>query len=84
MDILSDGGIGSIMIEGGGEVIASAFRAGLVDELYTYIAPEIVGGRDAPTVVDGPGFSDEFVELDRVSIQPIDDGVLVQWSVTGD
>jgi diaminohydroxyphosphoribosylaminopyrimidine deaminase/5-amino-6-(5-phosphoribosylamino)uracil reductase len=48
-------GVTSVLIEGGGEVIASAFRARVVDKIYFFIAPKIAGGRDAKTSVEGEG-----------------------------
>lgn len=44
----------SLLVEGGGEVIASLVEAGLVDEIYAFIAPKIVGG-EGPTPVRGCG-----------------------------
>ncbi len=44
-----------LLCEGGGEVNAALFRGGLVDELHLTIAPVIFGGREAPTIADGPG-----------------------------
>jgi riboflavin biosynthesis pyrimidine reductase len=32
-------------------------RAGLLDELHITICPKIFGGRNAPTIADGTGFS---------------------------
>ncbi|MFA6356486.1 MAG: bifunctional diaminohydroxyphosphoribosylaminopyrimidine deaminase/5-amino-6-(5-phosphoribosylamino)uracil reductase RibD [Candidatus Omnitrophota bacterium] len=48
-------GVMNVLIEGGGEVIASAFRERLVDKIYLFIAPKIAGGRDAKTSVEGDG-----------------------------
>lgn len=45
--------ITSIMIEGGGELIASAFQQQLVDKLYFFYSSIIMGGRDTPTAVEG-------------------------------
>src|SRR5438552_3925493 len=47
-----------LLCEGGGEVNAGLFRAGLVDEVYQTICPFIFGGRHAPTLADGAGVSD--------------------------
>ena len=44
-----------LLIEGGGEVIASAFAAGAVDRVHWVIAPKVIGGRRAPTPVEGMG-----------------------------
>ncbi|MBR3627600.1 MAG: bifunctional diaminohydroxyphosphoribosylaminopyrimidine deaminase/5-amino-6-(5-phosphoribosylamino)uracil reductase RibD [Elusimicrobia bacterium] len=44
-----------IMIEGGGEINASALKTGKVDEVLLFVAPIIVGGRNAKTFVEGEG-----------------------------
>jgi riboflavin-specific deaminase-like protein len=44
-----------LLCEGGGELNAAVFRAGLVDELHLTICPKIFGGRRAPTIADGHG-----------------------------
>ena len=44
-----------LLCEGGGELNAALFRAGLVDELHLTICPKIIGGRNAPTVAEGEG-----------------------------
>jgi len=44
-----------LLCEGGGEVNAGLFRAGLVDEIYQTICPLVFGGRHAPTMADGVG-----------------------------
>jgi len=47
-------GITSAMIEGGSELNASAFRAGLVNRILFYIAPRLLGGQSAKGVIGGP------------------------------
>ncbi len=46
-------GIASVMIEGGGEVNASAFNSGIVDKLIWFIAPKIIGNPNAVAVLKG-------------------------------
>jgi 2,5-diamino-6-(ribosylamino)-4(3H)-pyrimidinone 5'-phosphate reductase len=70
-----------LMIEGGGEIIFSAFEVGLVDQLSVYVGSLIVGGRDAPTLADGEGFVSDFPDLHLDDIERIDDGVLLSYSV---
>jgi 2,5-diamino-6-(ribosylamino)-4(3H)-pyrimidinone 5'-phosphate reductase len=43
----------------------------------------VVGGRDAPTLVDGDGFTGEFPALSLESVQRVDDGVLLCYTVQG-
>jgi riboflavin-specific deaminase-like protein len=45
-----------LLCEGGGEVNAALFRAGLVREVHLTLCPVIMGGRAAPTAADGQGF----------------------------
>ena len=52
---LAKKGITHVLIEGGGEVIASAFEAKVVDKVYFFISPKIIGGRQAITSVEGVG-----------------------------
>ena len=49
--------VGRLLCEGGGELNAALFRAGLVDEIHVTICPKIFGGRLAPTLAEGEGFA---------------------------
>ncbi|ERH01742.1 MAG: 2,5-diamino-6-hydroxy-4-(5-phosphoribosylamino)pyrimidine 1''-reductase, archaeal [Halonotius sp. J07HN6] len=81
VDKLADAGLDRLMIEGGGEIIFSAFDAGLVDELSVYVGSLLIGGRDAPTLADGEGFVDDFPELTLDAIDRFDDGVVLNYTV---
>lgn len=48
-------GVRRLVCEGGGELNAAMFTAGLVDELHLTICPFVVGGRTAPTIAEGQG-----------------------------
>jgi diaminohydroxyphosphoribosylaminopyrimidine deaminase/5-amino-6-(5-phosphoribosylamino)uracil reductase len=50
-------GLRRILIEGGGETIAAAFEANVVTDVMFFVAPKILGGRDARTPVEGSGAS---------------------------
>lgn len=56
MNKLSGIGIRRVLVEGGGNVNWSLLELGLVDEIRVAVAPVIVGGRDAITLVEGKGF----------------------------
>ncbi|MCL1811172.1 MAG: dihydrofolate reductase family protein [Methanomassiliicoccaceae archaeon] len=57
-------GIESILVEGGGETIASFFREGLVDRYTVFVGGLIIGGRTAPTPADGDGWvAEEGVKM---------------------
>ena len=50
-------GIHSVLIEGGGEVLAGALSERLVDRIVFFVAPMLLGGRSAPGSVGGAGVS---------------------------
>lgn len=73
-------GVDQLMVEGGGELIGSLFEADLVDELSVFVGPLIIGGRDAPTLVDGEGFLEAFPALELTGVERMDEGVLLRWT----
>jgi 2,5-diamino-6-(ribosylamino)-4(3H)-pyrimidinone 5'-phosphate reductase len=46
-----------LLCEGGGEINAALFEAGLVNEVHLTLCPVIFGGKTAPTFADGRGFA---------------------------
>jgi 2,5-diamino-6-(ribosylamino)-4(3H)-pyrimidinone 5'-phosphate reductase len=81
-DKLAGHGIEELLVEGGGELIFSLFQDGLVDDLSVYVAPKIIGGREAPTLADGAGFVEDFPELDLTDVERIDQGVLLEYDAS--
>ena len=75
-------GLDRLLMEGGGEVLFSAFEAGLLDELSVFVGSMVIGGRDAPTLADGVGFTEGFPELELETVERIDDGALLTYTVT--
>lgn len=47
--------LSSLLVEGGGEVNAAFLGENLVDKVYLFLAPRIIGGASAPTWVEGEG-----------------------------
>jgi len=76
-------GIRRLMVEGGGQLIGSLFKAGLVNEFNCYVGNMIIGGSDAPTPADGVGFvmEENFPGLSLREVKRIDEGVLLVWNV---
>jgi len=83
MEELSERGIEEILIEGGGEAISSFFEEGLVDEFTVFVGSLIIGGRDAPTPVEGEGTEslEGTVDLKLRSCEKMDDGILLKYEV---
>ena len=69
----------SVFVEGGGRVNFSLLAAGLVDKVQAFIAPKLIGGREALTPVEGEGFVSlaDAVELTRVTTEPMDGDILL-------
>lgn len=81
---LKEMSINTLMVEGGATLIWGMLSAGLVDEIYTFIGNLIIGGATAPTFTDGEGFSEaELLELELLSVEKVEDGVLLKWKVKG-
>ena len=51
-------GVQSLLVEGGGEVLASFVASGLYDRVMVDCAPLLIGGRNAPGPLAGEGFAD--------------------------
>jgi 2,5-diamino-6-hydroxy-4-(5-phosphoribosylamino)pyrimidine 1'-reductase len=74
-------GIRKILVEGGSEVRWSFIRDRLVDELFVWITPLILGGRAAPTLVGGEGYSriESALRLRLKSHEVIDGTVILEY-----
>lgn len=71
MTQLAEERVDSILIEGGGETAASFLNAGLVDKVSLFIAPLIIGGRQAIPSVGGEGIEvmADALHLHRVTTE---------------
>jgi diaminohydroxyphosphoribosylaminopyrimidine deaminase / 5-amino-6-(5-phosphoribosylamino)uracil reductase len=52
---LAEGGVQSLLLEGGPTLAGAFLRAGAIDKLALFVAPLLVGGDDAPPLFAGPG-----------------------------
>jgi len=71
-------GIDSLYIEGGSEVLASAFEAEVVNKVYAAVAPKIIGGKNAVTPVGGLGIEKmrDAIVLKRVTHEIVGSDVI--------
>lgn len=81
---LKEMGINRLMVEGGATLNWGMLSAGLVDEVYTFVGNLIIGGKTAPTFMDGEGFTAaELFGLELLSADKIEEGILLKWKVKG-
>ena len=59
--LLEAKGVKRLLIEGGGEVMWNFVEHNLIDEYHVTVTPKILGGSEAPTLVDGRGLSSSEV-----------------------
>jgi len=76
-------GITSLLVEGGGELEGSFLDLRLGDRLVLYVAPRILGGREARPWIGGEGVATaaSAVRLRRVRSTRVGDGWLVEGSL---
>lgn len=80
MNYLYEIGVRRLMVEGGGTIVNSLLKEKLVDEVYIYFAPIIIGGKNSPTICDGNSF-DNPIHLDLISVEKLGEGLLTKWIV---
>jgi diaminohydroxyphosphoribosylaminopyrimidine deaminase/5-amino-6-(5-phosphoribosylamino)uracil reductase len=72
--------IGSLLLEGGGEVHAAAWDEGLVDYVRLYVTPHILGDGAVPLL---PGRSFSSADLRERRISTLGPDVLIEGYVHG-
>lgn len=80
MPVLGKREITSILLEGGGTINAAALDAGIVDKVYVFVAPKIIGGVGAPTMVEGSGVTllEEAVQLYRMACTTMNGDLMIE------
>ena len=76
---LGQRGVTSVLVEGGGTLLGSLFDRRLVDKVVAFVAPIIIGGRSAPSPVEGAGVVTmaEALRLHHVKTMEFDNDVAV-------
>ena len=83
LSVLGKREISSVLVEGGSTVNFSLLQNGLVDWVYAFLAPKIVGGRTAISPVGGAGIPvlSEAVELEQLQVESLSGDVLLSGAV---
>jgi 2,5-diamino-6-(ribosylamino)-4(3H)-pyrimidinone 5'-phosphate reductase len=79
--ILKKMGFNKILVEGGGELNWSVLQLGIVNELMVTVAPRIVGGRTATTLVEGDGYTriTEGIKMELIKISRQNNGEVILY-----
>lgn len=83
--LLAERGIYSVLLEGGGELASAFWQAKLIDRAVFFIAPKVIGGRDAKSPVEGTGLSRSMADavmLGRLTVRRIGQDIALEGEVT--
>jgi diaminohydroxyphosphoribosylaminopyrimidine deaminase/5-amino-6-(5-phosphoribosylamino)uracil reductase len=80
---LGQRGMNVLLIEGGGEVNATALRSGVVDRVIFFMAPQLLGGRDAIGAIGGtsPLHLANAIRLRDVTVSRVGKDLMVEGRV---
>jgi len=73
----------NVIIEGGGTLNFSFLSAGLIDDVMIFIAPRLLGGREAVTFLEGAGFESvaESVSLKNIRVSLSGPDIVVEAEI---
>lgn len=80
---LAEREITSVLVEGGGTIHFSMLSAGLVDKIFAFVAPKIIGGKNALTAVAGAGFEklSDAINLKNFTASTVGTDILISGYV---
>ena len=80
VDVLGARQVQSLLVEGGPEVLGGFLDANLVDELWSFVAPLVVGGAGARPAVGGEGIDRlaEAARIERPQVECLGPDVLIR------
>jgi diaminohydroxyphosphoribosylaminopyrimidine deaminase/5-amino-6-(5-phosphoribosylamino)uracil reductase len=84
MKKLGQRGIAAVLIEGGSELSAAALQDGIVDKVFFFYAPVIIGGKKATPMVGGTGISkvSHAVKVRDLRYRKVGDDILVEGYIS--
>lgn len=83
LDRLAEASIDSVLVEGGGETAAGFLEADVVDKVSFFVAPLVIGGREAIPSIAGDGAERiaDALRLENVAVTRLDEDVYVVGDV---
>lgn len=81
LEFLYRKGIRTLLVEGGGTILWNFLKNKVVDDLYIYMKPCIIGGKQTPTVANGEGIKreQECIPLTIVQVKRLGPGLLIHY-----
>ena len=77
---LAELGLAKLAVLGGGNLVASLLAADLIDELWLTVCPLILGGREAPTPVEGAGYLEKLApRLELLTAERVEQEVFLHY-----
>ena len=80
---LKKSGLTQILVEGGGELVASFLKEKLVHDMYVTLTPWVLGGRSNPSLVGGSETLPEWSKLKILSSKKVKDEIYLHLQVKG-
>jgi 5-amino-6-(5-phosphoribosylamino)uracil reductase len=82
LDELYQEGVRHVAVLGGGEIVAAMLALDLIDELHLTVCPLLIGGKTAPSPVEGNGFlQDRAPHLELLSVKQIEGELFLHYRV---
>jgi len=81
-DYLGQNGITGLLIEGGSQVLGTAFMAGIIDKICFFYAPKIIGGNGIP-ITNGNGINvmADCLNITDIQIHQFENDLMVEGYV---
>ena len=79
MSALGEKEICNILVEGGGTLNYSLLAENIIDKFYIFIAPLLIGGEKAPTLLEGVGVGtlEEAWAVENIEMKQLDNDLLI-------
>lgn len=83
IELLGERGLVSVLLEAGPTLLGAFFASNLVDKVWAFVAPKVVGGNRAPAAWPGMGTMSEALGLERVRVEQLGKDLLVEGYLPG-
>ncbi len=79
MSLLGSRGITSALFEGGSEIYASALEGKIIQKVVCFVAPGLIGGKEAPSAIGGQGVErlNQMVRLKSMEAVPVGKDLMI-------